>query len=444
MRLVSCLKVTLVALVTALLLSGCGGSDSGSPAKTTTIFYTSDTHYGLKRVAFSGMSSAQQVNEAMIDEMDRLQQQGVKLPNDDGVNAGQSIVEVDFVAHTGDTINRSEGAVYPYKNAPAAAIWAQFQADYFTRLDVTDRSGKQAPLYLAPGNHEISDSIGYYKAGSVLDATAYANIYNLMMNPATSMTSASFIGSSAPIQFADTANYTAGMTTGGASYTTPANRTVTSRDVNGVHFLFVGMWPDAINRNLIDADLAKVSPTTPVVLFTHAPPEAEAKILTNPYTPPAAAFPVGTMSINSTNMFEAVISDVFIPPTSPAPTSVTPYSDPPTNSVEYQVLGNQRALVAWLKTHKNIVAWFNGHDNYNQFYDFTGPDNDISLPTFRVDSPMKGDISGLGTSTPDPTKLSFQVISIDAGAKHMTVREYLWDTKTWGVSRTISLAPRAN
>jgi hypothetical protein len=51
---------------------------------------------------------------------------------------------------------------------------------------------------------------------------------------------------------------------------------------------------------------------------------------------------------------------------------------------------------------------------------------------------MKGNFSAT-----DPSKLSFQVVTIDNAAKNMTVREYLWNTRSWGASRTISLAPRA-
>jgi len=104
----------------------------------------------------------------------------------------------------------------------------------------------------------------------------------------------------------------------------------------------------------------------------------------------------------------------------------------------------QRGFVAMLKRHKNIVAYFHGNDNRNQFYTYPGPDNDVSLNVFRVDSPMKGSVSGKDAADGigDPSKLSFQVVTIDSAAKNMTVREYLWNTKTWGASRTVSLAPR--
>ena len=419
-----------LASVVALsgLMSGCGSSDSAATATPlTTIVYTSDVHYGIKKTAFSGMSSAQQVNGAMITEMNRLQSANVVLPNDNGVKAGQLVGGVDFVALTGDTVNRSDGNIYPSKNASSSAVWPQFAADYFnasSTLNLKNSSGVKAPLYLTTGNHETSSAIGFYKAGTVLDATSYVNVFNAMMNPTTAMTNASFMGTSSPVALTDTTNYATYSDTAGKNFLKPANRLVTSRDVNGVHFVFAGMWPDSVNRPLIDADLAKVSSTTPVVLFTHAPPMGEAKNFSNPIAP---------YTINSTNLFENVISDMFAAPS----TFNTPYSDA-AKTVAIPANAEQRSLVAWLKTHKNIVAYFHGHDNENEFYNFTGPDTDISLPTFRVGSPMKGNLSAS-----DPTKQSFQVITIDTGAKSMTVREYLWYTKTWGASKTVSLAPRA-
>ena len=77
--------------------------------------------------------------------------------------------------------------------------------------------------------------------------------------------------------------------------------------------------------------------------------------------------------------------------------------------------------------------------NYNEFYDWQGPDYTISLPTFRVDSPMKGDVSA-----GNETELSFLLISADTDKGSMTVREVLWntdasDTISWGQTRTVSL-----
>jgi hypothetical protein len=174
----------------------------------------------------------------------------------------------------------------------------------------------------------------------------------------------------------------------------------------------------------MDADLSTVKSTTPVVIFTHDEPNIETKHLMNPNSP---------YTINSTNKFENLVSGEAVG----GYASVVAITDPST--VE------QNALVNWLKGHKNVVAYFHGNTNYNEFYQYAGPNNDISLNTFRVDSPMKGMVSGIDSANGigDPSKLSFQVISIDPAATSMTVREYFWNTKAWGASATVSLAPRS-
>jgi hypothetical protein len=96
----------------------------------------------------------------------------------------------------------------------------------------------------------------------------------------------------------------------------------------------------------------------------------------------------------------------------------------------------QRALVAFLKAHRNIVAYFHGNDHINGAFTYTGPDNDIRLNVFSVDSPMKGTVS-----MDDPSKLTFKVVSIDPEARNMTVRDYLWNTRMWGATTNVSLVP---
>jgi 3',5'-cyclic AMP phosphodiesterase CpdA len=159
-------------LALSALMSGCGSSssDSTTPAATTpttTFVYTSDAHYGIKRgLAFSGLSSAQQVNGAMISEINRLQSASVALPGDAGVNAGKTLSAVDFVVETGDAVNRADSNVYPYAKAPASAVWPLFAADYQTTLNLKTSTGTKAPLYMTPGNHDVSNAIGYYNLHS--------------------------------------------------------------------------------------------------------------------------------------------------------------------------------------------------------------------------------------------------------------------------------------
>jgi hypothetical protein len=79
--------------------------------------------------------------------------------------------------------------------------------------------------------------------------------------------------------------------------------------------------------------------------------------------------------------------------------------------------------------HPNVKALFSGHDNFNGATNWNGQDanGNIIAPRdsqwpgvtlFRVDSPMKGDVSGI--SAPNligvETNLSFQVYSLDIAA----------------------------
>jgi len=379
-------------------------------AQATTFLYTSDAHYGIKRSpVFGSYSTAVQVHGLMFRALNNMSNETLPC-GDNGVNSCQTIGPIDFIAMTGDVSNRSESATTPVSKASAAVTWPQFATDYIYGRTLLKGNGALSDLFLTPGNHDVSNAIGYYKSplnsAAGLDATSYVNIYNLMMQPATPLTNAAFVGA-AP-----------SFATAASSYA--ANRVVTSRDVNGVHLVFVGMWPDALTRPLIDANLSSVPATTPVILFTHDQPNAESKHFTNPN---------GARDINATDKFENLLSDIF----ADAATINDLSGNPIASVIEQQAFAN------WLKTHKNIVAYFHGNDNAFEAYTYTGPSNDISLPVFRVDSPMKGNVSAT-----DPTKLSYSVITIDAAIRNMTVREYLWQQKKWGASSTIFLAARSN
>jgi hypothetical protein len=187
-----------------------------------------------------------------------------------------------------------------------------------------------------------------------------------------------------------------------------------------VHFVFLHVWPDSSGRAWMNEDLKRVSRTTPVVIFTHDQPEAEAKHFINPN---------GAHDINADDRFENLLSDRF--------------ADGTTTNADTRI--EQSALEEFVAAHPNISAYFHGNSNYNQFYDWTGPHHTIALHTFRVDSPMKGAIS-----KDDETKLSFQIATIDMVSRTMTVREVRWNdhpdhpSLTWGGSTTVALSPRPN
>jgi len=170
--------------------------------------------------------------------------------------------------------------------------------------------------------------------------------------------------------------------------------------------------------------LAKISAATPIIVFAHDAPDVQSKQFTNPN---------GKHDINQVDQFENVLSDTFAD------------TNGGSGSIETPAIIEQRAWEDFLRKHSNITAYFHGDSNWNQFYDWTGPDHTVALHTFRVDSPMKGHFSSV-----DEAKLSFQIATIDTASRTMTVREVLWNVDsqrsdspvTWGGSTTVALSPR--
>lgn len=347
---------------------------------------TSDVHYGITRPHFRGADSvsAVVVNQAMIAVFNRLPQ--LAMPKDNGIGAGSIIKHIDGLVIAGDIANREEAGVQP-----AAASWQQFEDDYYHKITLKDKNQRPTALWLCAGNHDVSNAIGYWKpAKPTTDATAMAGIYNRMLMPAHPKTAANY-------------NYA-------------TDKVHYSRDMGGIHLLFVNIWPDAAEQDWMEQDLKKVKPGIPVLLFTHSMPELEARFFTNPN---------GQHTINSTDKFENLLPEIF----------------KDGKNVKDTARYEETELAGFLKKHPQIKAYFHGHNNWNEFYNWQSPDKNFSLPCFRVDSPMKGRVSAK-----DETMLSFQVISIDTRTKTMTVRECRWNTVPdddavllWGDHKTISL-----
>ncbi len=380
-----------LALSGLLLLFNINSKAQTSSHKNIIQFiFTSDAHYGITRKTFRNDTavSGHVVNAAMIKEMNKLPQ--IKLPNDGGVDAGNLTGPVDYLIEGGDIANRMEK-----HDQSDAESWKQFSADYINALTLRGSDFKRTKLLLIPGNHDITNAIGFYKPMKpTTDPTSMVAIYNLMMKPSKMLTTKNYDYSK------DKINY--------------------SKNIDGIHFMFITLWPDSSERIWMEKDLHSVSSKMPVILFTHDQPESEAKHFTNP---------AKGRGINAKDRFEDLLDEVYKDSTA-AP------KDGGTTVIE------QRGWVAFLKKHPNIRAYFHGNDNFNQFYNYTGPDNDVSLPVFRVDSPMKGNYS-----SKDETKLSFQLVTINTKTLTMTVRECLWNVDPshpgksikWGESRTIHL-----
>lgn len=377
----------------AFIIAGCQKkNDNQQPQETPQpiqFVLTSDAHYGITRSSFRGATNvdAQIVNAAMIAKINGLP--GVTLPQDGGVNAGKKIGYVDYVFEAGDIANRMEVGS---KVQTAAKSWDQFKIDYIQNLTVKNSKNEKAELLMVPGNHDVSNSIGYYTLMAPLtDASSMAQIYNLMLKPTTLRTA--------------------------TTYNTVADRINYSRNIGGVHFCFIQMWPDASVRAWLTKDLQNVSASTPVIIVAHDQPAVVSNHFTNPN---------GDHSINSKDKFDNVLDEHFRDGTTTAAPSIL----------------EQRDFASFLKQHSNIKAYLHGHVHESKFYTYTGPDNDVQLSSVSTDSPMKGLASGT-----DETKLSFHFGAIDPVTMTMTIRECFWNpdaanpaaTVKWGNLLTIKL-----
>jgi hypothetical protein len=352
--------------------------------------FSSDAHYGINRIKFRGDSNVAShiVNGVMISQMNTIPY--LTLPQDGGLNAGQKAGYVDYVIQTGDIANRMEAPIQS-----AAKSWSQFKKDYMQSINLKDHNGKPSKLLLAPGNHDISNAIGFPKPLKPLtDPTAMVKIYNLMLKPARPLRNADYN------YHTDKLNY--------------------SFNIKGIHMMFITLWPDSAERIWMGKDLDTVSKTTPVIIFTHDQPECESKHFTNPLPP---------YNMTEENKFQNLTEEHY-------KEGIVAAADDGATQIE------QRGFVKFLKLHPNIKAYFHGNSNWNEFYTYHGPDNDVNLPVFRVDSPIKGKFSAK-----DETLLSFQFISIDPALQKLTVRECLWNTQplqkdqkvVFGKSETVSL-----
>ena len=349
------------------------------PAQQVQFVFTSDAHYGLTRPRFRGGRdvAAQRVNAALVAGLNTLP--GLVLPQDGGVRAGQRVGPIDFVVEGGDIATKGT-------QSPAVS-WAQFETDYIEGLQVQDGAGRRAPLCLIPGNHDALNATGDPRhKHRAADATVMVEILNRMQAPVPRKTAATYRYAADPIHY--------------------------SRDFQGLHAVFISLWPEASVRAWLEQDLKTLGPETPVLLFAHDPPVLPLEQLTGPEDHPEG--------------FENLLAERPFPGESAGPGTRA-----------------QRALTEFLRAHRNLTAWFHGHANWQEAYAWTGTDGTLGLHVFRVDSPMKG-----RQSAQDETRLSFQLASVDLASRRMTVRECLWNTGAqqpvrFGASTTVSLGASA-
>ena len=343
--------------------------------------FTSDVHFGLVKEKFKGKVnvSALEVNKAMVVVMNHMN--GKYLPNDSGVQSSQQIKGIDALVITGDIANRMENGVQS-----ATQSWNEFNLVFVDGLNVKKSNHQKADLFLVPGNHDMSNAIGFHrKMEPKKDAASMLGIYNLMF-PDKAVT----------------------------NFDSTLCRVHYSRDLNGVHFIFLSLYPDSAERVWMEVDLKKVAVTTPVLLFAHSIPEVEPRFFENPN---------GLHGINDEDKFENLVPER--------------YKDG--KDVKGVTAIEQNEFADFIKKHANVKVYFHGHENFTQYYTYQGPRKDINLNCIRTDSPMKGRFS-----LKDETKLAFELVSISTQTQKLTVREILWNSDDasriqWGISKTIIL-----
>lgn len=364
-------KLTKVFACTGILLLF-GLSVKADGGRILRYIYCSDLHYGLEREFRGKTVKSDEVNRAMFDAFRLLRD--TQLPADSGVGAGIMFGKPDFIVCTGDIANRMEDGVQT-----AGQSWSEFERDLKESSDV--------PLYLVPGNHDISNAIGYPDPLTPdSDASSASAIFNAMMHPDTLRTPATFSYAKDKVHY--------------------------SFIMSGIRFVFVGLWFDEPMRRWFDGVIGNDS-LMPTVVFTHDPPEADAKHFTNPN---------GRHDMNQIDKFQNLLADTAT-----------------VSDVKCNPEGNWRQLENFLKAHPGIKAYFHGDKNYNEFYTWHGVDGTISLPVFRVDSPMKGEYSAT-----DERLLSFIVVTVDIERRLLTARECFWNKSNqtsikWGTVKTIKL-----
>jgi len=340
---------------------------SAQKSNLTHIVFTSDLHFGLNRNSFRGNTqvTSYAVNAEMLKAMAGLVNS--QLPTDGKIGSGEKITSISALIIAGDIVNRQEIGIQSARKS-----WDEFASLYISK-NLFPAQKKQPQIFLLPGNHDVSNMVGYHKPmDPLLDTSSYLGMYRFMFPDSNQVTKINY----------------------------PKNRIHYSKDLTGIHFVFLNLWPDSAERKWMDEDLSRLDSSTPVVLFAHSFPDVEARFFINPNT---------DHSVNSKDKFENLLSEAF--------KDGIQVSD--TAKLE------QQAFAEFVSRHPTIKAYFHGHANFTEFYTWSGPDSSLQLPCIRVDSPLKGKFSAK-----DESQLSFELITIDSTNRSIIIRECFWN-KYW-------------
>jgi hypothetical protein len=334
--------------------------------------FTSDVHFGLTKEHFRNRENvpAMEVNMAMIESMNNISKN--KL----------SIEGIDALVITGDIANRMEKGIQS-----ASISWDQFKTTFIGNNHLKKGNGSKSDLIVVPGNHDMSNAIGFHRPMEPKkDPGSMIGIYNLMF-PEKRIT----------------------------TFDSNLNRIHFSRDIKGVHFIFLSLYPDSAERVWMEKDLKNIAKTTPVFLFAHSIPDVEPRFFQNPN---------GIHDINEEDKFENLVPEN--------------YKDG--KDVKGETVIEQNGFTDFIIQHRNIKAYFHGHENWTEYYQYKGPSNNVNLTCIRTDSPMKGKFSAK-----DETKLAYELVTFNTHSGVLTIKEVLWNANlnstevNWGVTENFQL-----
>jgi hypothetical protein len=334
--------------------------------------FTSDVHFGLTKEEFRGKQQvpAIEINKAMMQAMNHISANQIY---------GNGI---DALIITGDIANRMENGVQS-----ATKSWEQFKEVFIDSNHLQKTNATKSELFVVPGNHDMSNAIGFHRSMEPKkDAASMIGIYNLMF-PNNQV----------------------------SKFDSSLTRIHYSRDIKGVHFIFLSLYPDSAERVWMEKDLKNISASTPVFLFAHSIPDVEPRFFENPN---------GIHDINEEDKFENLVPER--------------YKDG--RNVKGETTIEQNEFADFIIQHPNIKIYFHGHENWTEYYNYAGPKKNINLTCIRTDSPMKGRIS-----LKDEKKLAFELISINTHSGLLTVKEVLWNANLnsnehgWGLEATYNL-----
>ncbi len=334
--------------------------------------FTSDVHFGLTKDVFRGKNDvpAKEVDLAMMQVMNQLSKNQLQ---------GNGI---DALVITGDIANRMEKGIQS-----ATTSWNQFKEVFIDSNHLKKADGSNAELWVVPGNHDMSNAIGFHRPMEPKkDPASMMGIYHLMF-PKNQVT----------------------------TFDSTLHRIHYSRDIKGVHFIFLSLYPDSAERVWMEYDLKNIASTTPVLLFAHSIPDVEPRFFQNPN---------GLHDINDEDKFENLVPEM--------------YKDG--KDVKGETTIEQNEFADFISKHSNIKVYFHGHENWTEYYQYRGPKNTINLNSIRTDSPMKGRIS-----VKDEKKLAFELVSININTGLLTVKEVLWNANlnthafAWGQQANFNL-----